>query len=183
MVEKVAAIGIGSKNDSVYEMTIPYPETNSLDDVLVIVEKALSKGNVKKLVIEAGKPILLVLTEEAEEEEDTEPILLDEIVRSKEIVPLSGPFSSPMIAIGSALSALSEERLVGCFILANSRQHISDWYVGKKGSAPLRDIMGLGIHEAPSIPADVAIICGSMSRVATPLDIVKCYQIYLDRSA
>lgn len=179
MVEKLPVVIENTPEPPTRRVTYPYPTKGDLESVMAQLRDILMAGKVYRVILTQDRPIEVDLYHEASPSPDTGPLLLSEIVRSIELVNVSGHSTSAVSCIGEVLKEISDAGLYGCFIVARSREVFSVWATGRRD--PPERFMGLSIHAAPELPDDVAIICAASTPSAIPLDVVLGYKINLDR--
>jgi hypothetical protein len=161
------------------KITYPYPVDDGVDSILSVLKEILVEGGVYRIVLTQGQPIEVDLLKEVAEEERPSPLLLADIIKTIELVNVPGTFVSPGLCLTEALRRISDDDLNGCFIVAQSRAGFSRW-VSQGNRTDITKHLGMSVHEAPDLPKDVAIICASLTKIATPLDVVRGYKINLD---
>lgn len=182
--KKSKSIGAGSAQKALTrnQALIPFDwdKNNQIPEILEEIKNIFAPGGVEKIIIEVGRPFLVTYNEEEDADEDRPRVDIGTILGAIDMVPVIVPEgASPAEVISAAISDVDEDKLVAAFIVTKSREILSLWYTA--GASDKKDrIMNMTIHESPTLPEDVAIVCGAVTKLAIPTDIAKGYRINLE---
>lgn len=158
-------------NSSKVRELLPRPTT--VDELMVVVKKAIEGGGVSKLVIDGDKPHIMVerAAKESEGGISIERALYD-AVRSasmEEYVP-DGQ-KDPFRQLNEMFAMVQLEGLEVSFILSGQRQTFQDWLKVRFPKTQAAKIFGIGVHFVTDMPNDAVIVCGSPVRESDPSDV------------
>jgi hypothetical protein len=168
-----------SRGPETVKVLYPYPESDDVDSITMSLRDILLSGNIYRIVLTQDQPIEVEVLKSEDDDSQPEPVMLADIISRIELVNVPGTFTNPNLCMAEVLRRVSDDDLYGCFIVARSRKVFSLW-VSQGSRIDMSRHLGMSIHEAPDLPEDVAIVCGSLTKIATPLEVVRGYKINLD---
>ena len=164
-----------------------YPlRSHRTSDVVAAVQQALAMGDVYKIVVESGRPLLVYRKKEQSDgllhEEDSG---LDGIMRNAEVVEYYNSLNNGFETVVDMMQLVEQE---GCFPVcwATGQRRdslLEQWFKFKERglrTPPLDHLLGLPIVRLQTLPEETLIICAAEVKDAEISDVVFCIKTSME---